>query len=152
MFCFEDAQVDGEHGFEVASGKKDHDVGSPRCAGWQGFSPRTAPTAHVKTNRRERRDPQGAPHKWRRIVTSWTSFIFRSVPGGAGEGFRVTVMSRWSEAALTESDDENDPLIRPTCQTRNENDVNTVPASSGAVAAHLGEFNGDARQVEFDMT
>ena len=30
--------------------------------------------------------------------------------------------------------------------------MNTVPASSGAVAAHLGAISGDARQVEFDMT
>ena len=30
-------------------------------------------------------------------VMSWTSRMFRSVPGG--EGFRVTVMSRWSQAA-----------------------------------------------------
>ena len=57
----------------------------------------------------------------------------------------MTVMSRWSEAAfavLTESDDESDPLIRPTGQTRNEDDVTTVPAFSGAVAAHLGAIGG----------
>ena len=48
-------------------------------------------------------------------------------------------------AVLTESDDESDeePLIRPAGQTRNEDDP---------VAAHLGAINGDAGQVEFDMT
>ena len=57
-------------------------------------------------------------------------------------------------AVLTESDDESngEPLIRPTGQTRNEDDVNTVPASSGAVAAHLVATSCDAGQVEFDMT
>ena len=55
-------------------------------------------------------------------------------------------------AVLTESDNESDPLTRPTGQTRNEDYVITVPASSGAVAAHLGAIGGDARQVEFDMT
>ena len=35
---------------------------------------------------------------------------------------------------------------------QNEDDVNTVPASSGAVAAHLGAISGVAGQVEFDMT
>ena len=47
-----------------------------------------------------------------------------------------------SFSVLTESDDESDPLIRPTGQTRNEDDVFTVPASSGAVAAHVGAISG----------
>ena len=51
-------------------------------------------------------------------------------------------------AVLTESDDQSDiePLICPAGQTRDEDDVNTVPASSGAVAAHLGAISGDAGQ------
>ena len=47
-------RVDGEHG-GLRWPKKDHDVGSPRRAGCRGVSHRTAPTTHVKTNRRERR-------------------------------------------------------------------------------------------------
>ena len=61
-------------------------------------------------------------------------------------------------AVLTESGDESDeePLIRVVIPSRNEDDVNTVPASSGAVAAHLGPLvttEADAGQVdEYDMT
>ena len=70
----------------------------------------------------------------------------------------VPLVTRGSRfAVLTESDDESDgePSIHPAGQTRNEDDVNTVPASSGAVAAHLGalvRIDADAGQVEFDMT
>ena len=47
-------------------------------------------------------------------------------------------------AVLTESDDQSDiePLMCPAGQTRDEDDVNTVPASSGAVAAQLGAISG----------
>ena len=61
-------------------------------------------------------------------------------------------------AVLTESDDESDeePLIRVAIPSRNEDDVNTVPASSSAVAAQLGPLvttEADAGQVdEYDMT
>ena len=89
-------------------------------------------------------------------MTSWTSFTLRSVPARGrrrvSSDSDVPLVRGSRFAVLTESDCENDPLIRPTGQTRNEDDVNTVPASSGAVAAHLGEISGDARQVEFDMT
>ena len=63
---------------------------------------------------------------------------------GTGEGPLVRG-SRFSD----ESDGE--PLIHKAGQTGNEDDANTVPASSGAVAAHLGAISGDAG-VEFDMT
>ena len=51
-------------------------------------------------------------------------------------------------AVLTESDDQSDiePLMCPAGQTRDEDDVNTVPASSGAVAAQLGAISGDPGQ------
>ena len=61
LFCFEDAQVDGEHrGLRLPVARR-ITTGSPKCAG--GVSPRTAPTLRVKTNRRETRDPQDAPHR-----------------------------------------------------------------------------------------
>ena len=141
LFCFEDRW------FEVVRGKKDHDVGPLRRAGWRGVSPRTALTAHVKTNRRERRDPQDTQ-------VDEDSDAQRSRRGGrrVSSDSDVPLVRGSRFAVLTESDDESDPLIRPTGQTRNEDDVNTFPASSGAVAAHLGAISGDARQVEFDMT
>ena len=70
---------------------------------------------------------------------------------------RIQLIRRSRFAVLTESDDESDeePLIRVAIPSRNEDDVNTVPASSGAVAAHLGLLvaTEDAGQVdEYDMT
>ena len=46
-------------------------------------------------------------------------------------------------AVLTESDGESvEPLVRPTGQRRSQDDVNTIPASSGAAAAHLISVGG----------
>ena len=66
---------------------------------------------------------------------------FCIVQGGLGEGFRdsdVPLVRGSKFAVLTESDDLSDiePLMCPAGQTRDEDDINTVPASSGAVAAH----------------
>ena len=59
-------------------------------------------------------------------------------------------------AVLTESDElsDNEPLMCPAGQTRDEDDINTVPASSGAVAAHLGvpAILERAPVREFDLT
>ena len=40
-------------------------------------------------------------------------------------------------AVLSESDSDDEPLVRLTGRRRSEDDVITIPASSGAVAAHL---------------
>ena len=59
----------------------------------------------------------------------------------------VPVVARGRFAALTESDNESDdePLIRPTGQRSGQDEVNTIPASSGAVAAQLIRNGGGAR-------
>ena len=136
-FCFDDAQVDGEHGgsrLPVARrittwGLRGVRVGEASHPGQlrrhmsrpiegRDVTPRMHPAAGA-TQVDEDSDVLDVTHvsqrprRGRRRVSSDSD-----VPLVRGSRFAV----------LTESDDESDPLIRPTGQTRNEDDVNTVPS------------------------
>ena len=120
-------------------------MGFPRCAGWRRVPPRTASTAHVEI--KSNRDVTPRLQLDRVIQVDDDCGVSRPQVHGRARRMvssDVLVVAGGTRfAVLTESDGESvEPLVRPTGQRRSQDDVNTIPASSGAAAAHLISVGG----------